>query len=311
MILLNGLQHHYKTFDSNFTFFRGNTASQIDICITNNINNTDNLTILQKNSLSDHTPVLIALKTTINPPLDLVESCASKFLSYDHYDVNRKLRRPIKIENCNLVNLVADLELLGNELLQEYNRPIDSKTEVETLNTRLTDGIYEACHRNRRKATLAELIPREAVNLQNCGSQNFQAIADANAALYNTLLENNDPRADTYKEKWLNFQEMAFLKGKEEIEANNCKQWKHLFSDKPKKMWELIDWKKKDNTTKKELSSEITAKFFKGIFQAEKLKNDPKINDASEAVNNYTQVCEITDRDITDSEVDLARRKMK
>ena len=84
MILLNGLQHQYKTFDSNFTFFRGNTASQIDICITNNINNTDNLTILQKNSLSDHTPVLVALKTTLNPPLDLVESCASKFLSYDH-----------------------------------------------------------------------------------------------------------------------------------------------------------------------------------------------------------------------------------
>ena len=76
-------------------------------------------------------------------------------------------------------------------------------------------------------------------------------------------------------------------------------------------MWELIDWKKKENTAKKELSPEITAKFFKGIFQAEKLKNDPKISDASETVNDYAQVCDVTDRDITDSEVDLARRKMK
>ena len=216
MVLLNGLHHEYKKFDSDFTFFRGNKTTQIDICITNYTINTDNLKILHKNPISDHTPVLVTFKIDLNPPLDLIDSCASKFLTYDHYDINRKLRRPIKLENCNLLNLVTDLERLGNELLQEFDGPIESKTEVETLNIRITDGIYEACQRNRRKESLSQMIPREAVNLHNCNSKNFQAIADANAAQFNRLLEINDPRADTYKETWLNFQEMAFLKGKEE-----------------------------------------------------------------------------------------------
>ena len=226
MVLLNGLHDEYKKFDSDFTFFRGNKATQIDICITNNTINTDNLKILHKNPISDHTPVLVTFKTDLNPPLDLIDSCASKFLSYDHYDINRKLRRPIKLENCNLLNLVTDLERLGNKLLQEFDGPIDSKTEVENLNSRITDGIYEACQRNRRKESLSQMIPREAVNLHNCNSKNFQAIADANGAQFNRLLEINDPHADTYKETWLNFQEMAFLKGTEEFSKNNCNQWK-------------------------------------------------------------------------------------
>ena len=124
------------------------------------------MTILHKNSLSDYNPVLITLKANLNTSLDLIESCAS----YNHYDVNRNLCRPIKLENCNLPNLVTDLERLGNELLQEYDGPIDSKAEVETLNTRITDGIYEPCRRYRRKETLSELILQDAVNLHNYSS---------------------------------------------------------------------------------------------------------------------------------------------
>ena len=311
MVILNGICHESKKFDSKFTFFRGNTATQIDICITNSVNNTEDLTILHRNCLSDHTPVAITLKTSISPPLELIESCASKFLSYEHYDVSRKLRQPVRLENCDLLNLVTDLERLGNELLLEYDGDIDTKSEVETLNTRLTDGIYEACRRNRRKKDLLTNMIPQSPNLINCNSQNLQAIADAHAAFYNSLTESNDPRANTYKETWLNYQEMAFLKSKEELQENNCKQWKHLFHDKPKKMWELVDWKKRDNTERKELSPETTAKFFKGIFQAEKIKNDPKLSDATKAVDDYTQTCDTTDADITENEVDKARAKMK
>ena len=76
-------------------------------------------------------------------------------------------------------------------------------------------------------------------------------------------------------------------------------------------MWELIDWKQKDHTEKKELSPEIIAKFFKGIFQAEKIGEDPKLSEAKEAVEQYNQICEETDKDITEEEIDLARKKMK
>ena len=101
------------------------------------------------------------------------------------------------------------------------------------------------------------------------------------------------------------------LKKKEETLGNNSKQWMHLFSKKPKKMWELVDWKKKDNREKKELSPDIISKFFKGIFQAEKINNDPKISEAKELVDQYNHVCEVTDKDISDEEMSKASRKMK
>lgn len=309
LILLNGLNHCNKTYDSNYTFYRGKSATQIDVCLTNNVDNTENLNILKKTAVSDHSPVTITINMNRSPPLELIDECASHFLSYKHYDINRKLRRSVRFEDCNLVSLVNDLDKLGHKLQEELTEPIETKDQVEELNRKITDGIYEACIRNRRKESLSELITHE--NLRNCNSKNFQAIADANAAFYITLTEKNDPRAPQFKELWLKYQEMVFMKEKEELEENNCKQWKFLYNNKPKKMWELADWKKKDNTEKKELSPEVTAKFFRNIFQADKIANDPKLMDAKEAVANYNHDCETTDMDITEKEIEHASKKMK
>ena len=76
-------------------------------------------------------------------------------------------------------------------------------------------------------------------------------------------------------------------------------------------MWELIDWKQKDQKEKKELPPDVIANFFKGIFQAKKIESDPKLSEAQELVNAYQQVCEVTDKDISLEEVDKARKKMK
>ena len=308
--LLNGLNHQMKPYDSNYTFFRGKSATQIDVCLTNNVDNTEKLNILQKTAISDHSPVTITISVKRDLPLDLIDDCALYFLSEKHYDINRKLRRSVRFEDCNLVNLVSDLDLLGRNL-QEETDALETKEQVEELNKKITDGIYEACIRNRRKETLSELITHENENLQNCSSKNFQAIADANAAYYTTLAENNDPRAPQAKELWLKYQEMVFMKEKEELEQNNCKKWKFLYNNKSKKMWELADWKKKDNKEKKELSAEVTAKFFKRIFQAEKISKDPKLTEAIDDVNSYNQNCETTDKDISKEEIEEATKKMK
>ena len=250
LTLLNGLVYPNKSFDSNYTFSRGKTASQIDICLTNNINDTTNLKILKKTTISDHNPVTISISTEYNYPMTFYESCAAGLLSYEHYDVNRKIRRTVRLENCDLVNLTKDLEELGDNLQQEYGNNITSKEEVETLNQKITDGIYNACLKNKRRETLEELINAGSANLQNCDRENFQAIADANAWCFTELVKMKDPRAQAYKEKWLQFQELAFMKEKEEQRRNSSKQWKHLYSEKPKKMWELVDWKQ--NKRKKE-----------------------------------------------------------
>ena len=309
--MVNGLLYRNKTFNTDFTFYRGNSASQIDVCLTNDVINTDSLKILKKTAVSDHSPVIVTISTKPSFSLEFLETCVSGFLSYRHYDINRKLRKTVKMENCNLLNLVNDLEKLGDDLLIEYGNSVESKQEVEVLNQRITDGIYEACIRNKRKETLTDMIDRGNDNLKNCDSKNFQAIADANASYFQILVEKGDPNAQLHKEKWLEFQELAFKKEKEEMQENNFRQWKHLYSDKPRKMWELIDWKQKDHGEKKELSPDVTAKFFQGIFQAKKIENDPKLYEAQEIVKQYNQICETTDKDISIEEIERARRKMK
>ena len=312
LTLLNGLLHNNKTFKSAFTFYRGKNTSQIDICLTNNLENTEKLSILPKVVVSDHSPVVVSIKAIQSPPLELLEECSTHFLSYQHYDINNKLRRSIKMEQCNLVNLVNDLDTLGKTLQEEFTEPLDTIEKVENLNRKITDGIYEACIRNRRKEKLSEVIANsENENLRNCGSKHFQAIADANEAMFNQLNETGDPRAPQFKERWLKYQEMVFMKEREDLAMNNCTQWKHLFSNKPKKLWELMDWKKKDRTEKKELSPTITAQFFRKIFQAEKTKNDTKLAEAKEDVERYDKTCDVTDANFTEKEIQLAAKKMK
>ena len=289
-----------KPYDSNYTFFRGKSATQIDVCLTNNVDNTEKLNILQKTAVSDHSPVTITISVKRDMPLDLIDDCALYFLSEKHYDINRKLRRSVRFEDCNLVNLVSDLDLLGRNL-QEETDTLETKEQVEELNKKITDGIYEACIRNRRKETLSELITHENENLQNCSSKNLQAIADANAAYYTTLAENNDPRAPQAKELWLKYQEMVFMKEKEELEQNNCKKWKFLYNSKSKKNVGACGMN----------SAEVTAKFFKRIFQAEKISKDPKLTEAIDDVNSYNQNCETTDKDISKEEIEEATKKMK
>ena len=232
--ILNGLIHQNKTFDSQYTFSRGKSTSQIDICITNNTSSANNLKVLKKTAVSDHSPVTITLSVERRSPIPILEACAAGFLSYKHYDVNRKIPRTVKMENCNLVNLMKDLESLGNNLLLEFGQVIETKEEMESLNEKITKGIYDCCVRNRRTETITELINEGSENLQNCDSHNFQAIADANAEYFKALAQTDDPRAQTYKDKWLQFQELAMMKRKDEIMGNNAKQWMHLFRDKPK-----------------------------------------------------------------------------
>ena len=76
-------------------------ASQNDLCSTNNIDIIKNVTILPKMTQSDHCPCLLKISTKIQPPLRLLDECARGFFSHDHYDINKRVRKAIKIENIN------------------------------------------------------------------------------------------------------------------------------------------------------------------------------------------------------------------
>ena len=60
MIILNGLVTKDKSFDSKFTFYRGNLRSQNDVILANEMENINNLNIMEKNIYSDHCPIAIS-----------------------------------------------------------------------------------------------------------------------------------------------------------------------------------------------------------------------------------------------------------
>ena len=146
--LLNGFVHPTKIFESKFTFFRGKQASQNDVCITNNLVETQCLSILNKLPSSDHCPVVLKFTADISNSYDLLFQCAAGFRSYDHEDVNLRLRRSAKLEHCNLVNLVTDLEALGEKLQTEYH-DVRLPEDIEKLNLSITNGIYDALLKNK------------------------------------------------------------------------------------------------------------------------------------------------------------------
>ena len=178
--LLNGLIHANRSFDSKFTFFRGYNASQNDVCLTNNTVDTCELKILDKLPLSDHCPVVINFKGNSNCSTDLLNKCAIGFRSYDHADVNLRLRKTTKLEHCNLANLVYDLEVLGTILLADYtDNPVITADDIERLNSRISVGIYDSIHKNKRRQNNHE-VSDLFVKHNNCDSKHFKAIADAN-----------------------------------------------------------------------------------------------------------------------------------
>ena len=65
--------------------------------------------------------------------------CAEGFLSYNHFNVNIKIWKTVRMEN-NLVNLVN--KKLGIDLQTGYKNSITSKEVIELPNQKIRDGIF-------------------------------------------------------------------------------------------------------------------------------------------------------------------------
>ena len=55
--IVNNLKIQNKIFKSDFTFFKGKTGSQNDICLVNNLEMIRAFSILEKSTYSDHNPI--------------------------------------------------------------------------------------------------------------------------------------------------------------------------------------------------------------------------------------------------------------
>ena len=274
VIILNGLKIAGKTFDSNFTYYRGKLRSQNDIALSNRVKIMNSFKILPKTVYSDHCPVTLSCNVSINPSLDILYKCSKGCFNDDHYDVNKRLRRPMKLSRMNISKAVDYLENYARELKAEMFHD----TNNNTMSTKIADCLYDACRRSyeKCKTQTTEIVG----NMLNCGSSNFKAIAEANMSTY-TILVNAGERTENcavYLENWKKYEELAVQVENSEINAAVNTSWKNCRKD-GKALWEMIDWKGKAEVKADETANECEMlKYFTGIFQSTKTKTHPTVS---------------------------------
>ena len=292
--IVNGIQTEKLQCSSEFTFFRGNTRSQNDICITNDINKIKEMTFEKKLVYSDHRPVKVTVSGTPVTSLDFVNECAISCFNDDHYDISRKLNNPIKLRNLDLCKLVQILDDPSS-----FN--ITSETCFENLTADeqcsiVTGGIYNAAKQCKIKHDIKHTY-NENINIsENCTFSNYKAIADANFKRYQDLVHDGKPAEDymLYLETWKHARELACQIMKKDSNKYIHKSWTDMRFD-PKKLWDRIDWKgKKVEPKPPDISLTTVNKHFTNIFNSNKIEPLPT-SEASYAIqscnNNMVGTC--------------------
>ena len=182
MLLMNGLKYEDKHFDSDYSFYRGRLMSQNDIAFSNDIKSISSFKILQKMVQSDHCPVSLECTISLSTPLEFEHDCAYHMFNNQQYDVNRRLRNPIRLDRVDITRAVERL-----------SQPFTLSEDDNNLSAvQLTNHIYDCCRDNYKNEDDRIVLTD---NLLNCTSVNFKAIAEANLATYRILSDQEDPTA--------------------------------------------------------------------------------------------------------------------
>ena len=294
MVLLNGLQSDDKRFDSKFTFYRGQSKSQNDLAFSNEIKTMSSFTIHDKMVYSDHCPISISCQATLSTPLDFVHDCAYHTYNNDQYDINRRLRQPIKIDRIDVKAAIEKLSI-----------PFDLGTDNNNISSiKLANHIYKCCSESYKVDEKDQI--HITGNLLNCKSTHFKAIAEANLFTYRVFSEQEDQRASEYLNNWIRFEQLAKKATNDELNVKVNKSWRDKKND-PKKLWRAIDWKgKAEAKIEKPAHESDTMKYFKGIFQADKTKDRPIVADIKNELSRYKKYIPPLDDPYEMKELDTA-----
>lgn len=302
MVLLNGLRWGDKRFDTKYTFFKGNLASQNDVVIANSIEQIDSFKIMDKLVFSDHCPVAVSCMVIPSTPLETIYECSKSIFNYDHCDVNKRIKPPLNMSRVDIAAAVTLMEEKAKEIKEYMN---EEGMQNNMLSIKITNGIYEACRKSYTKR-MPE-IPLTG-NLANCSSANFKAIAHANYVAYCRTTDEEIKKE--YLLKWNQFEKLAKDASNEELNCSINKSWKNLKGD-GKKMWDRIDWNgKSEIKPEKQADAAEISKYFKSIFQSFKTANHPKIESAKENIENHDIYIPILDDPPTMDELESAILKI-
>ena len=271
MKLVNGAIIGEKVHDSDFTFFNGKRRSQNDWCITNNLECISDFRILPKIRISDHCPCLVRVKYDSAPPTGIMLGCAVGFKSDQHYDINRKLPKTIKMNNLNLVAFGNILEEKATSLLEKYVHIEPTQRNIDIVCNDITETIRTAGRECQIRNHQHLPVPLQ----ENCTSANFIAIACAHQSEYNRLYNEDSERADYHRNQWLYYEELAIQSELEEDSRE--KKWKEMYFKDPAALWKSIGWKKTEKVSDN-VPSNVIYNFFTEVFQSEKTKHNPTLD---------------------------------
>ena len=300
--IVNGLKYHDLKCDSAHTYFRGKLCSQNDVCLINDLTSVKSFSILQKNTFSDHSPLAIELSRKPTISLALIAQCARYTLKDDHNDINKKVTKPVKLKNIDIVNTISELKTLAEGIKQLMSHQQFNPNELCNI---ITDGIYQTCKNNRKK------VENETSQISfnsNCTSKNYKAIAEANHERYQQLMLEGKSEEEyrEYIQIWCEAQKMARKHEEEEFNTRTNERWNSCKKD-GRTLWSLIDWKGKSVKYEiEEIPPETIQKYFTGIFQSPKIVDTPPIHDAFKIFTDYETYVHILDKEITLEEVNTA-----
>ena len=294
-LVVNGLRDGSIAFDTNFTFFRGNVKSQNDWC-TNSIKEVDSFKILAKLSVSDHCPLSLKISCPKSLNLDFILEVCSGLFSYSYYDRTKMLKPKITLENMNTCNLIQRFNNLADFISQSLQ---GDNIDINSLSAAINDKLYEAC--NNVKIRIGKTIPEDKKNL---GPHNFRAIAEINLHMYTSSFQKNEDSAKQleYYKNWEKNLQYAKIKENEEFNVRMNSSWKYMSKNDPRKMWKAINYGGDTETESRctyKLDEKMINRYFTDIFQADKLLNNPTVDDEEDLLENYHMHVPILDDKFT------------
>ena len=118
IFILNGYNCNSKSFDSNFTFFRGTSRSQNDLVVSNAVGMVDSLLILDKQIYSDHSPISTSISIEPRCSSNYILSCAQGTLNDDHWDVNKRKIPSLVFDKVDWPKAIIALEEKSQSLAE-------------------------------------------------------------------------------------------------------------------------------------------------------------------------------------------------
>lgn len=297
MFILNGLCSKDTIFESKFTFLRGSHKSQNDLCISNCPEIVKNFEILAKNTYSDHCPLKMHINFSLQPPMSFIDDCNQHFLSYEHYDINHRLLKPVNFKNIDPVLLFSKLQ----QFASNYVGLVDND-ELSSVCHRINTELYSIC-----QACIRSNVMNTSIHVNpNCDSRNFKAIADAHLNLYiSKYLANEDYQViENCAQNWWFYHQLAIQREKSEYNFYKNQNWRYLDKNDGRKFWKQIDWKGNSVTLNTfHIDPNTIDSYFRNIFQSSKLASDPIVSDIRDALQNHNIIIPALDNPFSLTEV--------